>query len=163
MTPQEGPENRTEATWIGPIEIFRGQAYYWIASGPVPLAVADELYEHPLGRSAVRVDGDCTCPAPRENRIAWYTPDGRRVYRFESALNQVPMSPLMAQIYEEYRSLLVFHDQPEQIATPYVELYHIDGDEALALFDSVLRKHSVDRAVRPPWWNQRFGAYRGSA
>ena len=59
---------------------------------------------------------------------------------------------------------IVFHDRPTEIgATAYVELYHVHGDDALALFESVLRKHDVDRALRPIWWDHRFGAVGATA
>ena len=39
--------------------------YYWVAKGPgIPPAYADVLHKH-YGEE-VRVDGDCTCPSPKE-------------------------------------------------------------------------------------------------
>jgi hypothetical protein len=50
---------------LGPFT-FRRAWYYWIVSGRVPLAVADELYADPVGVTDVRVGGDCGCPDPRD-------------------------------------------------------------------------------------------------
>jgi hypothetical protein len=47
----------------------------------------------------------------------------------------------------------IFHDEPGKIgATAYIDLYHIDTDDSLKLFASVLRAHDVDQLVRPAWW-----------
>lgn len=43
---------------------FRRAWTYWVATGPVPLDVAHRLYEDPVGRTDIRVDGHCGCPAP---------------------------------------------------------------------------------------------------
>jgi hypothetical protein len=44
---------------------FRRAWVYWVAEGPgLPIEEAEKLHES-HGRE-VRVDGDCTCPAPRE-------------------------------------------------------------------------------------------------
>ena len=40
--------------------------YYYVAVGYVPMEAAVELYEHPIGRKDVRVEGHCGCPDPRE-------------------------------------------------------------------------------------------------
>lgn len=45
---------------------FARQWYYYTATGYVPMDVAIELYEHPIGRKDVRVQGHCGCPDPRE-------------------------------------------------------------------------------------------------
>lgn len=152
------PRSKSETTQIGPIEVTWGALYYWIAKGPVPLAVAHELYEHPLGRRAIRVNGAWCCPPPQDHEVAWYTSEGARVW---SSHEEAAMKRMPPWITEPWHRLgpIVFHDRPTEIgATAYVELYHLHGDDALALFESVLRKHGVDQASRPPWWDRRFGA-----
>lgn len=148
---------RTSATTtIGPIEITWG-GDYWIAKGPVPLAVAHELYEHPLGRRAVRINGLGHCPPPQGDEVSWYTAEGARVW---SSREEAEMQRLPPWITEPWHRLgpMVFHDRPTEIgAIAYVELYHIDGDEAFMLFESVLCKHGVEAAARPTWWERRFG------
>jgi hypothetical protein len=67
------------------------------------------------------------------------------------------MSPVVADAWERYCGLIVFHDRPTELgATAYIDTYHIDGDDALALFESVLRQHGVEQTVRPTWWDRRF-------
>jgi hypothetical protein len=43
---------------------FRRAWTYWVATGPVPIDIAHRLYEDPIGRTDIRVDGHCGCPAP---------------------------------------------------------------------------------------------------
>ena len=144
-----------DARWIGPIEISRGN-YYWVARGPVPLAVARELYDHPVGRIHVRVDGNGMSPAPVGKHVRWYTSEGLRVLPSEEDPSRQSMSPVLQEAWDRYRHRVAFHDQPEVVATACIETYHIDHDDALALFESVLRKHGVDARSRPTWWDERF-------
>ena len=37
---------------------------YWVVRGSVPLRLARELYEHPVGRTDIRVAGHCGAPPP---------------------------------------------------------------------------------------------------
>ena len=46
--------------------VFYRNWYYYVATGHVPMDVAIELYEHPVGRKDVRVEGHCGCPDPRD-------------------------------------------------------------------------------------------------
>lgn len=43
---------------------FNRRWRYWRIEGAVPLAVAQELYAHPVGRAGVRVFGDAGAPPP---------------------------------------------------------------------------------------------------
>lgn len=52
--------------------IFHRAWYYWIVEGLVPLNLAIELYENPIGRKTVRVEGHCGCPSPIEFGIQKY-------------------------------------------------------------------------------------------
>lgn len=45
---------------------FRRAWYYWVVVGYVPLYVAEELYNDPVGKKDVRVEGHCACPPPEE-------------------------------------------------------------------------------------------------
>ena len=60
---------------LGPIEMRRAW-YYWVASGPVPMAIADRLYADPVGRDDIRVAGHCGCPPPME----WASGKGGDLY-----------------------------------------------------------------------------------
>lgn len=45
---------------------FKRAWYYWMVGGYVPLNVALELYENPVGKKDIRVDGHAGCPSPNE-------------------------------------------------------------------------------------------------
>lgn len=70
---------------LGPFKFDR-RWYYWNVEGPVPLPVAEALYEHPVGRTDIRVAGHCGCPPPAQ----WTTKhEGRDVvfrYHIDSEL-----------------------------------------------------------------------------
>ena len=124
---------------IGDIVLTRAW-YYWRARGKVPLAVAQKLYEDPIGRRDVRVNGDCTCPAPgdRGGRIAWFDeggevcvdPDGMQEAEFDRIVSK--------------GSILTAEDKPRFVKsidwlTGYIVSYHIDSAEGLKLFADSLK------------------------
>lgn len=41
---------------------------YWVVSGKVPLKLAEKMYADEEGKKNVRVDGNCTCPPPKDGR-----------------------------------------------------------------------------------------------
>ncbi len=45
---------------------FRRAWTYWIVNGPVPLSLANKMYETEEGKKNVRVAGHCGCPPPEE-------------------------------------------------------------------------------------------------
>jgi hypothetical protein len=136
---------------LGPI-VFRRAWRYWIARGPVPVAVAEDIYAAPAGR-AVRVNGDGMTPAPEGAQIEWRLPDGALVVptdeeaEFRRVLARFPQT--------EGRGPLVFNDDPRALgAMGYVPLYHVDSQEGLGLFARVLRQHGLHEVARPPWWDR---------
>lgn len=46
--------------------------YYWVVKGRVPLAVAQEMYSHPVGRKDIRVDGFSGGIEPRKRAVRGY-------------------------------------------------------------------------------------------
>lgn len=136
---------------LGPIQFTRGPSY-WIADGPVPIAVAQIVYAHPIGRRDVRVGGSPDRPPPQAPWVAWYTTRGERVYpvAYEAGIRNT---------FEQWPELvrnagsIVFHDDPVRIgAAGYVDLLHIDSADGLQVFSSTLRTHRIDEEVRPAWW-----------
>ena len=49
--------------------IFKRAWYYWIVRGNVPLKIAKKLYEDPIGKEDVRVNGNCGCPPPKGRSV----------------------------------------------------------------------------------------------
>jgi hypothetical protein len=138
---------------LGPFT-FRRAWYYWVASGPVPLDVADELYADPVGREDVRVAGHCGCPAPRDHGVTWYGGDGARLnetgkrdefLRYLASSGQ-GMKESAARMLDDYR----FVDNPAAVGRGFVELYHIDSEVGLRLFADTIRRHGLDRSEDRP-------------
>lgn len=47
--------------------------YYWVVKGFVPLRIAIRLYYNdPIGRTDIRVDGNCSCPPPTEDVYTYH-------------------------------------------------------------------------------------------
>jgi hypothetical protein len=109
----------------------------------VPLAVAHELYEDAVGRKDVRVNDDRKRPPPTGACVTWYTSDGVRVSptKHEAGISVPPGTGPVR-----------FHDRPSEIASGFVLLYAIDTEAGLQLFETVLRKHGIDRTPPPSWW-----------
>lgn len=61
---QEVPASLTGK--LGDKFTFTRAWYYWVVNGPVPLNIAEEMYENPNGREDVRVMGHCLCPPPSD-------------------------------------------------------------------------------------------------
>ena len=147
---------------LGPFE-FRRNWYYWVAYGPVPLEVAEELYEDPVCRADVRSGGDCACRPP-ETWADFYDADGKelaiddltgheeKTYREliekgflkQEGLDKVRF--IRADISERTRTeagpILRQH-----CARAVVNVFHIDSELGLYLFVQALKKHGlVDHA-----------------
>jgi hypothetical protein len=127
---------------------FKRAWRYWVASGPVPLDVADELYADPVGREDVRVAGHCGCPAPRDHGVTWYGGDGVRLLETgerEELLRYLAsgsqgMKESAARMLDDCR----FVDDPAAVGRGFVELYHIDSEVGLRLFADTIRRHGLD-------------------
>lgn len=138
---------------LGPFRMWRAWTY-WVVKGPAPLHVAQELYDDPVGRTDVRVDGHCGCPAP----------EGHNVNRYDSAGKQL----VLDKTGDEQRRYLHFVDQgfiPESrfnelhwvsfesdlvrlTERAVVEVYHIDTEVGMRLFADTIRKYGLHE-VKP--------------
>ena len=80
--------------------------YYWRVAGKVPIDIARELYQNPIGKTDVRVAGHCGCPPPDE-WVNWYWADGREVLTTKTKLEfeRLVQQKLMS---ERESSLIMF-------------------------------------------------------
>jgi hypothetical protein len=121
---------------------------YWIVRGPVPFAVALRVHSHPVGRRHVRVNGDCTCPAPTlthgpggaEFRNAFGQlviddPDGIQEQAVDDAIKRGMLS--------EFSRPRFSRDAAKE-AEAFITLYHVDTAEALDLLALCLREHILE-------------------
>ena len=124
---------------LGPFK-FRRAWYYWVAEGLMPLKLAQELYADPIGKTDVRVDGHCGCPAPEEPWIHYFDSDGKRLVCESERLDferffKEELPEIMKK--QNYR----FSDDRQRDGEAYVECYHIDTQEGLRLFADVIRNN----------------------
>ena len=123
---------------------FKRAWRYWMVEGDVPLSVARELYNDPVGKEDIRVSGHCGCPAPDDGHWAiWKAEDGRVVVAtdHEAKLRElVGNGTLPEAVLSEY----VFSDDPKSMgAKAYITSYHIDSEVGLRIFADTLKKHQL--------------------
>lgn len=123
--------------------------YYWVVKGDVPIEVARELYEDPVGKTDVRVAGHCMCPAP-DKWTVWKTPDGCRVLAakeeegFKASALKYLGDDSEDSLLKLYGEKYVFSDDPESLgAKQCVGSYHIDSELGLYKFVEALKRHHL--------------------
>jgi len=119
---------------------------YWVVEGPVPKAMAEELYADPIGKEAVRVDGDCTCPPP-EKHLVYLDASGTRLCARADMekYNSTSMAALVAK--QEAQGVFRIVDDPAKEGAAVVECYHIDSQAGLNLFAHTLRKFGLGKGT----------------
>jgi hypothetical protein len=128
---------------------FRRAWYYWVVTGPVPLEVAERLYEDPVGQTDVRAGGHCGCPHPSQ-QAEWIAPDGRRVVPTEEREKMLEMSRHSQVLAKTFADSLAekdvtFSDDPPSLrARQFVTLYHIDSEVGLRIFVDAVRNLVAD-------------------
>lgn len=114
---------------------------YWVVKGLVPLDVAQILYADPVGKTDIRVDGHCGCPAPEPPWTTLRMPDGTELLTLDDKEQLEATKHLNPDFYEDYMKQFSFSDDPEVRAKAkcYVEMYHIDTEIGLRVFIDHLR------------------------
>lgn len=116
--------------------------YYWVVSGKVPLAVAEELYT-PEFKGDVRSGGDCGCRHPS----TWATPyKGEKVA--VSATEAEKFAHLVKTFGPSFKERIekeyYFHDNDDLSEFPrFVDTYHIDSELGLYIFVQALKRHNL--------------------
>lgn len=125
-------------TEFGDISIRKSHNYYWVADGKVPLEVAQKLYDHSMGRNAVRVAGHCMCPPPKD-WAKWFDDDGHQLmsnssltqYLNEDGSRKNPESIIWLSLDDpKYKWV----DDPSKEGRGFIDVYHIDTTESLLFF-----------------------------
>lgn len=128
---------------------------YWIAEGPMPLNVAEEMYEDPVGRTTVRAGGDCACRPP----VTWASfldADGKELFGDDQEGSQelalrriVALGILPQESYNAFRFVREAGVQSRSKQAPVlrqmctravINTFHIDSQDGLRLFGSACRK-----------------------
>lgn len=139
---------------LGPFSMWRAWTY-WVAKGAVPLTVAWELYDDPVGKTDVRVDGHCACPPPEGHRVRRYDSAGKQIVLDKTGdeqgrfLHYVETGAIPASHFEQLHWVSFESDLVRQTECAVVESYHIDTEIGLRLFADTIRKHGL-HAVKEP-------------
>lgn len=126
---------------------FRRAWYYWIVEGKVPLAVANKLYEDPVGVTDIRVNGNCGCPSPSGSQIDWETKNGiklisREEYNSTKEILETTKSDYMKETAKQILSeCKILEDESEPVG--WVDLYHVDSELGLYIFVQTLRSEGL--------------------
>jgi hypothetical protein len=122
---------------IGQLEILTPISYYWVVKGKIPLKLANELYQLDEEKK-IRVDGNCTAPKPELPWVRYYCPKTKKKLisftEFQETKNQANK---LSKIFKEKVLLYLLEFLPVKdvtIGEGFVELYHIDSNEALEIF-----------------------------
>lgn len=130
---QDGEVHATVTGALGAFKFFRKWSY-WSVEGYMPLEVAKELYEDPVGKADVRAMGHAGCPPPEAPWIEWYDSEGRRIF---------PLSKRPKGYFGKGVGYQMFFKDPSKVGKGYITLYHIDTQEGLNLFADAIRKHQL--------------------
>lgn len=145
-------DSRIDATVCGVLGPFRfsRRVHRWQVEGDVPVAVARELYLHPVGKEDIRVEGDGNRGAPEAPRTLKKTKEGLTVFshaEWEKVKGFVERGTLTEAVFAG----IVPDDDPRaKEAREFVPLYHIDSELGLYLFVETLKKHGLVDGVRSP-------------
>lgn len=121
---------------------FKRAWYYWVAEGQLPLAVAQQLYADPIGKTDIRVAGHCGCPPPEYPWLAYFDADGVQLLHDpdgEEARLAVDFVEKGFLKVEQMAGKRFVTDAAAAAARVVVESYHIDSEAGLRLFADTLR------------------------
>lgn len=111
---------------------------YWMVSGKVPIDIAWELYNDPIGKTDIRVGGDCGCPAPEPNYVRWYSKkDGLPIYRMSDKDRYFTLKTSHPDWFKDPDPY--FLDNPKECGVGFIESYHIDTELGLYIFSTRIK------------------------
>lgn len=130
-------------SWAGgelPGFTFRRAWRYWVVEGRMPLAAARLIHAHPNG-AEVRVNGNCTAPAPEDYQVEWCDPEGRRIWRDPDGKQAREWASWIARHPDCDRGDNVFAIDPSLVpgAQGFITEYHVDTEAGLRLIAYTIR------------------------
>lgn len=121
---------------------FRFYNYYWIASGPMPLLLAREIYDHPVGKD-IRAGGDgpgrhpevyCTTYFAADGTELLSDPDGSQEKQLNEWVDKGVVPPALM------KGKRFVPDAKGSYAYAQVLTYHIDSEPGLYVFAEFARR-----------------------
>jgi hypothetical protein len=113
-----------------------------VVKGEMPLDTAKALYEHPIGRTDIRVDGHCGCPPPEHPWLEYrdadgfkiiHDPEGKQERQFGELIREGHLPP---DVTANYRFA---PDAAAVAARVFVDCYHVDSELGLYLLAEAIR------------------------
>jgi len=140
---------------FGDFVFIRGWSY-WVVKGNMPLAIAQELYADEVGKTDVRVVGNCGCPPPEGVWVTYIDENGVKL--FPSSKKPVNDPNLVAAVERsgEYR----FVDDPATSGQAVIDSYHIDTEVGLRFFADTLKRHTA-ALTTGKWKLQGYDTFEG--
>lgn len=115
--------------------VFQRDWAFWKVRGDLPLAIAQKIHRHPIGREMILFLGPGSGHDP-EDRVV-YKRDGRRLLpRPKQPISERLMAMLSVGDPHE------FVDNPS-VGEPFVTEFQIDHQPGLNLFAQILREHRL--------------------
>ncbi len=122
---------------------FRRAWYYWVVEGPMPLTAARKLYDDPVGRTDIRVNGHCACPSPDERPWAThYDTNGLELAFDNGGKEPEQFDAMIAKgfLKQADKDKYVFVPDPAAVAvTSFIESYHVDSELGLYILANAIR------------------------
>jgi len=109
--------------------------YYWVVNGPMPLDVAERMYQDPIGKKFVRVAGHCGCPDPK-GWVDYFDADGKKLIK---SLSDSEKKLLPADFFDRYKES---ENPSEDAVAAFIYNYHIDTQEGLELFAKMVKTYT---------------------
>jgi len=137
----ENSEVQTNYNGVLGVVTFTRAWTYWVASGTVALSIAKKIYEHPVGRTDIRVGGHCGCVAPEAPWVEWRDPITYKKYARTLDREQIEkFKDNHPDMYKTFIDNHLFHDDPASCgAIGTVDCYHIDTELGLYVFAQFLK------------------------
>lgn len=114
----------------------------WVVKGNIPLAVAMELWENPIGKEGILIHGDSN--DPREEAV-WLTSDGRMLMPVEHKTGFIKLMTgegvPESKINEQF--IFICREEFSGSGAAYILGYEIVTHEGLKLFVDTVRKYGL--------------------
>jgi hypothetical protein len=132
---------------MGPSLEFTRACRYWVVKGKVPIAVAEELYKTPVGKTDIRAGGDCWCVDPK-TQANWYcNVTGKQVLKTLELKEAELYATMKGELGKIGRKILMDHEFSDDPSTGdtqgFVELYHIDSELGLYMFVQKMKESGL--------------------
>lgn len=138
--------------WLGDFTFSRAW-YYWCVEGKVPLNMARAMYHNPMGKTDIRVSGDCGCPAPEGNHLNYFNKEGKQVFSLSTKADFEKWKDhkdSLGRISREWLAENICVEDPSAVAQAYVTSYHIDSEVGLFHFVQMMHKYEIAGPASPP-------------